>query len=375
MQNKDLCIRDAVLPDLADLVQLEQACFDADRLSRRSFRHFILDKRSDLQVLEKNGQLVGYFLVLYRRGISLARLYSLAVLPTERKQGFAQLLLNQAELSARQRRCVFLRLEVRPDNDSAIALYRRQGYQEFAIRHDFYEDHSDALCMQKRVFSYQQQGTDKGVQFIQQTTPFTCGPAALLMAMNYFEPNTYDPYIQELEIWREATTIFMTSGHGGCGPRGLALAAWQRGFDTEVMLNQSGPLFVDSVRNPQKKQMLERVHQIEQQKCTQAGIPVHITEFTLNDVLEKLHQGCLVLLLISTWQFDRSKAPHWVLLCDADDDFVYLNDPDVDTEAGQNAADYQYIPVNRDIMTKAFLYGKQRLKAAVALKKYKEPAF
>lgn len=375
MQNKDLCIRDALLADLADLVQLEQACFDADRLSRRSFRHFILDKRSDLQVLEKNNQLVGYFLVLYRRGISLARLYSLAVLPTERKQGFAQLLLNQAELSARQRRCVFLRLEVRPDNDSAIALYRRQGYQEFAIRHDFYEDHSDALCMQKRVFSYQQQGTDKGIQFIQQTTPFTCGPAALLMAMNYFEPNTYDPYAEELEIWREATTIFMTSGHGGCSPRGLALAAWQRGFDTEVMLNQSGPLFVDSVRHIQKKQMLERVHQIEQQKCAKAGIAVHISEFTLNDVLEKLHQGCLVLLLISTWQFDRSKAPHWVLLCDADDDFVYLNDPDVDTEAGQNAADYQYIPVNRDIMTKAFLYGKQRLKAAVALKKYKEPAF
>ena len=29
----------------------------------------------------------------------------------------------------------------------------------------------------------------------------------------------------ELRVWREATTIFMTSGHGGCGPDGLALAA------------------------------------------------------------------------------------------------------------------------------------------------------
>ncbi|MDP4529391.1 GNAT family N-acetyltransferase/peptidase C39 family protein [Alkalimonas delamerensis] len=375
MENNDLCIRDAVIQDLAHLVQLEQACFEADRISRRSFRHFILDKRSDLQVLEKNSQLVGYFLVLYRRGISLARLYSLAVSPTERKQGFAQLLLNQAELSARQRRCVFLRLEVRPDNQGAIVLYRRHGYQEFAIRHDFYEDHSDALCMQKRVFSYQQQGDSKRIQFIPQTTPFTCGPASLLMAMNYFEPGRYDPFFEELEIWREATTIFMTSGHGGCSPRGLALAGAKRAFDVEVMLNQSGPLFVDSVRSQQKKELLQRVHQIEQQKCAQAKIPVQIADFTLTDVLGRLLQGYVVLLLISTWQFDRSKAPHWVVLCDADDDFVYLNDPDVDTEAGQNAADYQYIPVNRAIMTKAFLYGKQRLKAAVALKKHKKPAF
>jgi len=30
---------------------------------------------------------------------------------------------------------------------------------------------------------------------------------------------------EEINLWREATTIFMTSGHGGCHPIGLALAA------------------------------------------------------------------------------------------------------------------------------------------------------
>ncbi|MDP4535561.1 GNAT family N-acetyltransferase/peptidase C39 family protein [Alkalimonas collagenimarina] len=366
----ELFVRPAELADLSALLSLEQACFDSDRLSRRSFRHFILDQRSDIQLLVKQRTIAGYFLVLYRRGTSLARLYSLAVLPSERKQGYAQKLLNAAEAVARQRRCVFLRLEVRFDNRAAIQLYRTQGYQDFDVKHDFYEDHSDALCMQKRVYFFDASAARPLVGYIQQSTSFTCGPASLLMAMNYFEPNQHHPYLEELEIWREATTIFMTSGHGGCGPRGLALAAYKRGFAVQVLLNQDGPLFVDSVRTQEKKSILEWVYQVELQKVEQAGISVQIQDFSLTELLRWLNDGYLVLILISTWQFDRSKAPHWVLLCDADDHFVYLNDPDVDTEQGRTAAEYQYIPVSLAVFQKAFSYGKQRLKAAVALKKH-----
>ncbi|MCH8538100.1 MAG: GNAT family N-acetyltransferase/peptidase C39 family protein [Alkalimonas sp.] len=369
-QGSELLVRSAELADLTALLQLEQACFASDRLSRRSFRHFILDKRSDIQLLVKHDAIVGYFLVLYRRGTSLARLYSLAVLPSERKQGYAQKLLNEAEAAARQRRCVFLRLEVRLDNQAAIQLYRSQGYQDFDVKHDFYEDHSDALCMQKRVYFFDAGAARPQVGYIQQSTSFTCGPASLLMAMNYFEPNQYHPYLEELEIWREATTIFMTSGHGGCGPRGLALAAFKRGFDVQVLLNQNGPLFMDSVRTQEKKTILEWVYQVELQKVEQAGISVQIQDFSLTELLRWLNDGYLVLILISTWQFDRSKAPHWVVLCDADDYFVYLNDPDVDIEQGRTAAEYQYIPVSLDVFQKAFSYGKQRLKAAIALKKH-----
>ncbi|MCL1487420.1 MAG: peptidase C39 family protein [Marinobacter sp.] len=63
-----------------------------------------------------------------------------------------------------------------------------------------------------------------------QTTEFTCGPAALIMAMAALNQQQSLTTLEELKIWREATTIFMLSGHGGCGPHGLALAAWHRGF-------------------------------------------------------------------------------------------------------------------------------------------------
>ena len=42
---------------------------------------------------------------------------------------------------------------------------------------------------------------------------------------------TFEPTrIQEMQLWREATTIFMAAGHGGCSGQGLALAATRRGF-------------------------------------------------------------------------------------------------------------------------------------------------
>jgi hypothetical protein len=41
----------------------------------------------------------------------------------------------------------------------------------------------------------------------------------------------------------------------------MALAAWQRGFDVEVFVNDEGALFVDSVRSPDKKAVITLVQE------------------------------------------------------------------------------------------------------------------
>ena len=361
-------IRRAVAGDITSLHVLEQKCFDTDRISVRSFRRFITEKRSDLFLLEVNGTLAGYFLLIYRRGTSLARLYSLAVDPAFRKQGIAECLMQQAEKCAASHNCVLLRLEVRFDNFSAIKLYQKLQYHEFAVKHDFYEDHSDAICMQKQVIQFDSDSVARQVPYIAQTTPFTCGPACLLMVFNYFKPNYYDPTALEIDIWREATTIFMTSGHGGCGPQGLALAAHQRGFSVEIYLNKEGPLFTDTVRSEIKKNILMRVHESYRQKVEQSGIAVHRRELTIDNIKQLLNEGALLVVLISTWQFDKSKAPHWVVLCAVDEHFVYINDPDTDDIPWLSPSERQYIPVEHSVFMKAFSYGKSRLKAAVVIK-------
>ncbi|WP_019676705.1 GNAT family N-acetyltransferase/peptidase C39 family protein [Arsukibacterium perlucidum] len=362
-----ITLRPAALADVPMLQLLEQRCFTSDRLSVRSFRRFITEKRSDLTVLEINSQLAGYFLLIYRRGTSLARLYSIAVDPAFRKQGIAEKLMVEAEQLAASRHCALLRLEVRKDNNAAIKLYQKLQYHEFAIKHDFYEDHSDAICMQKQIIQFNSDSVSRQVPYISQTTPFTCGPASLLMAFNYFKPGAFDPYQLEIELWREATTIFMTSGHGGCGPRGLALAANRRGFAVEVYVNNDGLLFGDSVRSEVKKAVLQRVHESFKQQTEQQQITVHHAELTVSAIRQHLQQGKLIIALISTWQFDKSKAPHWVVLCAADDHFIYINDPDTADIPWLSTAERQYIPIEYKVFNKAFSYGKKRLKAAVII--------
>ena len=125
----------------------------------------------------------------------------------------------------------------------------------------YVEDHADALRFHKRIVHHGHGGEHLQVPYYQQSTGFTCGSAALMMAMSALRPSFVADQRTEFQIWREATTIFMTSGHGGCGPHGLAYAAAKREFDVDVYVNQPGPLFVEGVRDPVKKQVLELVHQ------------------------------------------------------------------------------------------------------------------
>ena len=74
-------IRMALPIDVDALFDLEMFCFDGDRLSRRSLAYFVRHAHADVMVALLDGNVIGYAIVMYRRGTRLARLYSLAVHP------------------------------------------------------------------------------------------------------------------------------------------------------------------------------------------------------------------------------------------------------------------------------------------------------
>ena len=216
--------------DIDELLAIEALCFTSDRLTRRRFQHWIKATNGVFLVCEDSEGLLGYGLVLLHKGTRLSRLYSLAVHPRARGQGIAKQLLHNIEVATADRGRLQMRLEVSKTNLSAIALYESVGYRVFDEYSDYYEDHSAALRMQKRIRFGPAQQTHKDIPWYQQTTEFTCGPASLMMAMASLDKSVKPHQALELDLWREATTIFMTSGHGGCHPVGLALAAQRRGF-------------------------------------------------------------------------------------------------------------------------------------------------
>ncbi len=370
----DLLLRQATTADLDALVRLENLCFDEDRISRRSFRRFLEVPRDRLIVATLAGGLVGYALVLMNAATRLARIYSIAVAPSARGRGAGEKLIRAAEQEAVEAGRIVMRLEVREDNQSAIGLYERLGYRQFGTYRDYYEDHGNALRFERRILFYEPSGNFPKVPYYPQTTDFSCGPAALIMAMAALDEGQAVSTLEELKLWREATTIFMLAGHGGCGPHGLALSAWNRGFHASAWISKEGALFKDTVRNEDKKRVLELVHEGFLHDIGQTEIELRHDPLTLEGMERALHQGRIPVILISTWQLNRSRVPHWVTVCAIDDQFVYLHDPEIDVEAGETVADKQYLPIDRRIFDKMSRYGSlQPLQAAVIVGPKRKP--
>lgn len=137
--------RDARRSDVDALAAIEAACFAGDRLTRRSFARLTGADSAALRVALRDRKLAGYSLVLFRKGSGIARLYSIAVDPGERRAGLAAALLDDAVRLARRRGARTMRLEVRTDNAGAIRLYAGAGFTPIGRRPAYYADGADAL--------------------------------------------------------------------------------------------------------------------------------------------------------------------------------------------------------------------------------------
>ncbi|MBA6412051.1 GNAT family N-acetyltransferase/peptidase C39 family protein [Parahaliea sp. F7430] len=368
-------IRPAQSKDLSALLELESSCFATDRISRRSFRRWLSHPDCVFTVALIEQQVSAYALVTLRRGTHLARLYSLAVAPSARGQGLAEKLIKASEDGARDAGSIYLRLEVASTNYAAITLYKKLGYKQFGLYEDYYEDHGPALRMEKCIHPYTPSGDSRTLPWLAQTTAFTCGPSALMMAMAGL-PGDYQPSPEdEIQLWREATTVFMTSGHGGCHPLGLALAAQRRGFYAQAWINNPGPLFLDGVRDENKKRVMRIAHESFVSQCEAAALPVHYEDMDQQQVIDHFQSGANVLILISTYRMDSMKAPHWVVMSGYDDRCLYVHDPDrgdtstasMQDEDARSALDCQHLPIARDNFNAMSRFGSSRLRSVVVI--------
>lgn len=142
-------LRRAAPGDLDALVDLENASFQADRLSRRQYAHHLRSASAVVIVATAGHNLLGSAVAFFRRGAQTGRLYSIAVGEAARGRGVGEALLAAVERSARRRGCQRIRLEVRPDNAAAIRLYQRHGYRRFGSLRAYYEDGTDAWRYEK----------------------------------------------------------------------------------------------------------------------------------------------------------------------------------------------------------------------------------
>lgn len=363
-------IRTARASDVDDLAAIENAVFQGDRISRRSFRKLIERDTAETFVAESGARIAGYAVVLFRKGSGVARLYSIAVAPEFGGSGIGRLLLQKAEDIAFDHDRMMLRLEVREDNGRAVSIYERSGYRRIGREAGYYEDGMAALRYEKTLRG--DRPPLAAVPFYQQTCDFTCGPCCLMMGMAHFDGSFAPDPVMEIRLWREATTVFMMSGPGGCEPFGLAVTAHEYGLSAEIFVSFYGALFLQSVRSEEKRRVMELAQVDFRRRAEGYGIPVNYRSFTLDDIRAALAAGKLVVVLISGFLMFGKKVPHWVLVIGDDGDHLLIHDPWVEDEREETVSDAANIPVPYGIFVNMAQFGRDGLRAAIVLGKRSE---
>lgn len=147
-----MTIRRALESDVKKLYELEKKLFSKENfpLSQGSIRYHI--KNNLLYLSESDGNIVGYILVLIKR--KNAKLYSIGVDETHRGKKIAKKLLEFIFKELASLGFENLLLEVRVDNDGAISLYKKTGFEIKKILKEFYGDGCNAYLMELNMVGF-----------------------------------------------------------------------------------------------------------------------------------------------------------------------------------------------------------------------------
>jgi ribosomal protein S18 acetylase RimI-like enzyme len=365
----DIRVRKAERGDIDALMELEHRVFATDRLSRRSLQHFLQSRSAEVIVGEApGGRLAGTAIVLFRPRSRMARLYSIAVAPQMGGRGVAPMLLEAAEAAALARDCRAMRLEVHETNHAAISRYRKSGYREFGRHARYYEDGGDALRFEKRLVP-RLAGLTSPPAYFNQTTEFTCGPACIMMAMAWADRSFKPAPAFEFQLWREATTIFMTSGPGGCEPYGLAVALKRHGLAPEIYVSRRGPYFLDTARSADKRRVMQLTQSAFEREARALDIPSHLTPVNESVLMKAFDAGSVAIVLVSGYHMVPRGRPHWIFAFGRDGRHVLMHDPAAlrDEQGVARAPETYAVPWTAfEPMTRL---GRERLSATIVIRK------
>ena len=131
---------------LDDILLMEQQCFSVpwtrDQLAAQMSDSMYIFLAAE----DESGRAVGYVGLMYV--LDEGYISNVAVSPSRRREGIADMLLTELYARAKAKKLSFLTLEVREINAPAQSLYKKHGYTEVGMRKGYYSlPKEDAVLM------------------------------------------------------------------------------------------------------------------------------------------------------------------------------------------------------------------------------------
>ena len=130
--------------DLQGVFLVDQQCFEHN-WTVEAYEGEINNMLANYMVAEQGGEIIGFggFWAV----IDEAQITNIGVLKKSRRCGVAQSLLKAMGQLALTKNCPAMTLEVRADNNAAIALYEASGFEKAGVRKNYYDNKIDGIIM------------------------------------------------------------------------------------------------------------------------------------------------------------------------------------------------------------------------------------
>lgn len=144
-----MILREMLVEDLDQVMELETALFGTEAWTREGFFTFLTKSDTMFLVVEEKGTLLCYCGVLMVLGEG--DILTVAVRADRQKEGIGTFLVNGLIRLAEELDCPVLHLEVREGNAAARRLYERLGFVTDGIRKNYYTDPTEHAVLMTRT--------------------------------------------------------------------------------------------------------------------------------------------------------------------------------------------------------------------------------
>ncbi|MCU0849913.1 MAG: peptidase C39 family protein [Candidatus Thermoplasmatota archaeon] len=181
------------------------------------------------------------------------------------------------------------------------------------------------------------------VPYFQQTRTATCGPACLMMVMNYWDSSFDLSRKMEFRLWTQSYSLFLL---GGTFQYELASTAAAYGFHPEI--SQKTGFSTEYPRFPQLATLIENMVSY---KARRMNIPIHYGSENITVIRKALSENIPPIVFINLLPLLGENVLHWVVVTGLDEQLVHINDPYI--PKGFLGKQKKNHPVPRDVFLKA----------------------
>jgi hypothetical protein len=329
----------------------------------RRWSRFVSPLEVSLFAVRPGGQLAGAAVVVSRHLSASVKVGGLWARPGEESAAVEAALLSAAEDLARQKGAVVVKRELDgSEPDSAGPDGTRAGaYAPVPTPVMAGPAPGDRPAVPAGRFRWTGSGQAAVVPYMRQTTDFTCGPAALLMALSYFGLHSSPDRSTEIGLWREATTV------GGCDPYGMAVAAARHGLDVELTVTGDTFFLLEGLESEEERELRRFIQAEFREQAAAAGLKVTEKQFDAAHVRGILSSGRLAIVLVDELLLHEEACPHWIVVHSFVDGLFVIHDPWTEVAAGESWLDGYDMPISPGDLERIARYGDPAHGAVLAV--------